>query len=225
VSVLLSRSVALSRPFSLPGCGHAVVTVLSSLLTLCRLRWVNWVRRRGAVKWERSACAVDLRRSSRSARRRPHGQRNISSPAHMTSAHSMPPICPPSPRPYVVAAPHKRLLRRTTLYPRPRRSTRRTCPSIPARRLISLRHATAIVCVVRLHLYRINMGIAFTWAPAKCVAEIVFESYSAATGSGAYRFENMGIASLWRLSALVPHTTPLPKSHRSHVMRAPEGAS
>ncbi len=52
MSVLLSRSVALSRPFSVPGCGHAVVTVLSSLLILCRLRWENFSRR-GAVKWER----------------------------------------------------------------------------------------------------------------------------------------------------------------------------
>ena len=63
MSVLLSRSVALSRPFSVPGCGHAVVTVLSSLLTLCRLRWENFSRR-GAVKWGRVSASRRRRLSS-----------------------------------------------------------------------------------------------------------------------------------------------------------------
>jgi hypothetical protein len=43
------------RPLCLADFRHAVVTVLSSLPLLCRLRWVNFKRRRGAVNWEREA--------------------------------------------------------------------------------------------------------------------------------------------------------------------------
>ena len=57
----------------------------------------------------------------------PHGQRNISFPVHTTLTHSARPICPPSPRPYAMAAPHERPLRMTSLSPRRHRLIRRTC--------------------------------------------------------------------------------------------------
>jgi hypothetical protein len=50
-----SKLVGRSGPFVTAGCGHAVVTVLSSLLPLCRLRWESLSRRGGAGKWERVA--------------------------------------------------------------------------------------------------------------------------------------------------------------------------
>jgi hypothetical protein len=49
------KLVGRRRPFVTAGCRHAVVTVLSSLLLLCRLRWANFSRRSGVGKWERVA--------------------------------------------------------------------------------------------------------------------------------------------------------------------------
>ena len=52
MSVLINRSVVVNQ-YVQQVLRHAVVTVLSSLLFLCRPRWVNSSRRRSAVKWER----------------------------------------------------------------------------------------------------------------------------------------------------------------------------
>src|SRR5271166_3534681 len=67
LSLLAGRVVA--NQFGQQVSRHAVVTVLSSLLFLCRPRWGNSSRRRSAEKWERvsaskpraSLCAVHVR--------------------------------------------------------------------------------------------------------------------------------------------------------------------
>ena len=48
------KSVGRRRPFSGPGCRHAIVTVLSSLLFLCRPQWSKLKRRCSARRVERS---------------------------------------------------------------------------------------------------------------------------------------------------------------------------